>query len=640
MLLLGVLMVRVNREYYKKGDNMSRFFSFVKRTWILFVLMFVIGFLSLFDSAKVADRALQDYIFTVNSPTRSEDIFVIGIDNNTLEEIGPWGTWSRGVLGDLIDTLNADPTNAPSVIGIDIMYFGNKEDDLEGDESLALAAGAAGNVVVANEIIFGKEIDNSVSFDDNSFESSFDFFVVDKIDQPYDALKSVTKQGFINTIPDIADNKVRKSLHKVTYGEQEYYSFAYEIYKLYTEKEGLSLKKQPTLDNRNQWNIDYASGDYGGYSLSKVLSGEIPASEFKDGIVIVGPYSTGMQDGYFTPIDNNQLFGVDIHANIVQCLIDSRFKHEAPRSIQSFILLVLMIVLYVCFKKINIKLSSLIFVTAMFCGVAIPFLLYRVGIIISVFYPLLSIILLYLFCLVWNYALEILRRKRITDNFKKYVAPQVVDTLVKDGIDELRLGGVKRNIAVLFVDIRGFSTMSEKLNPEQVVEILNDYLNLTSTAIFKYGGTLDKFIGDATMAVFNAPLDIEKPVLKAICAALDMLKGAIELGEKSLERCGIKVTFGIGINYGAAIVGNIGASFRMEYTAIGDAVNTAQRLESNAKAGQILISESVYEEVKDFVKVTPIGIIPLKGKSEEVSVYQLDGLAVEHIERDLQVYNT
>lgn len=606
---------------------MSRIFSFVKRTWILFVLILVIGFLSLFDSAMAIDRALQDYIFTVDSPTRSENIFVIGIDNETLEEIGPWGTWSRGVLGELINTLNADPQNAPSVIGIDIMYFGNKEDDLEGDEHLAFAAEVAGNVVVANEIIFGKEIDN---------EGSFDFFVVDKIEQPYDALKNVTKQGFINTIPDIADNKVRKSLHKVNYEEKEYYSFAYELYKLYAEKKGLTLKIQPNLDHRNQWNIEYVSGDYGGYSLSKVLSGEIPASEFKDGIVIVGPYSTGMQDGYFTPIDNNQLFGVDIHANIVQCLIDNRFKHEAPRNIQTIILMALMMVLFVCFKKFNIKLSSLIFVSAMLCGVAIPFLIYRIGIVISVFYPLLTIILLYLFCLIWNYIYEILRRKRITDSFKKYVAPQVVDTLVKDGIDELKLGGVKRDIAVLFVDIRGFSTMSEKLNPEQVVEILNDYLNLTSTAIFKFGGTLDKFIGDATMAVFNAPLDIENPVLRAICAALDMLKGAKQLGEKSMKKYGTKVTFGIGINYGTAIVGNIGASFRMEYTAIGDAVNTAQRLESIAKPGQILISESVYEVVKEFVKVTPIGIIPLKGKSEDVSVYQLDGLTDEHIEKELQ----
>lgn len=626
MRLLGALMVRTKKQYFK-GDKMRKIFSFVKRVWILFILMIIIGFISFFNSSKSIDTALQDYLFTIDSPTRSENIFVIGIDDESLQEIGPWGTWSRGVMGELIDTLNADPENAPAVIGIDVMYFGEKEDDTDGDEYLAQAAKAAGNVVTANEIDFGKKVNN---------EGFFDFFVVDKINQPYDALKTVTKQGFINTIPDISDNKVRKSLHKIDYNGKEYFSFAYEIYKLYAEKKGLPLNVQPKLDTRNQWDIEYASGEYGGYSLSKVLSGEIPASEFKDGIVIVGPYTTGLQDGYFTPIDNNQLFGVDIHANIVQCLMDNRFKREAPRNIQTIILLILMVGLYIIFRKINIKISSLIFIVSMFCGVAIPFLLYKRGIIISIFYFLLAVIFLYLFCLIWNYIYEILRRKRITNSFKKYVAPQVVDTLVKDGIDELKLGGVKRNIAVLFVDIRGFSTMSEKLNPEQVVEILNDYLNLTSTAIFKFGGTVDKFIGDATMAIFNAPLDIEDPVLKAIFSALEMLKGAQQLSEKYIDKFGIKVTFGIGINYGPAVVGNIGASFRMEYTAIGDTVNTAQRLESNAKQGQILISEVVYNLVKNFVNVTPIGMIPLKGKKEAVSVFQLDGLTDDGLEKSLQ----
>lgn len=609
---------------------MNRLFSFVKSSLILFALMVTVGFLSFFDSTRAIDGSLQDYLYTINSPMRSDNIYVIGIDSETLDEIGPWGTWSRGVMGELINTLNADSENVPAVIGIDVMYFGNKEDDIEGDEYLAQAAKKAGNVVVANQIEFGKEMDK---------EGSFDFFVVDQINQPYNELKNSTKQGFINTIPDTADNKVRKSLHKVTYNKKEYYSFAYEIYKLYAKKNNLSLNIEPKLDERNQWNIEYASGDYGGYSLSKVLSGEIPASEFKDGIVIVGPYSTGMQDGYFTPIDNNQLYGVDIHANIVQCLMNNRFKQEAPRSTQTIILLVLMAVLYVCFKNINIKISTLIFSITLFSVVIIPFMFYKNGIIVSIIYPLFSIILLYLICLIWNYIFEILKRKRITESFKKYVAPQVVESLVKDGIDELKLGGNKREIAVLFVDIRGFSTMSEKLNPEQVVEILNDYLNLTSTAIFKFGGTLDKFIGDATMAIFNAPLDIEMPVLKAIFAALEMLKGAEELSEKSLVKYGVKVTFGIGINYGTAVVGNIGATFRMEYTAIGDTVNTAQRLESNAKPGQILISESVYEVVKDYVKVTPIGVIPLKGKSQEVSVYQLHGVVDEKLENEYKVTN-
>jgi adenylate cyclase len=119
-------------------------------------------------------------------------------------------------MGELVNTLNADPENAPAVIGIDVMYFGNKEDDIEGDEYLAQAAKKAGNVVVANQIEFGKEMDN---------EGTFNFFVVDQIEQPYNELKNSTKQGFVNTIPDTADNKVRKSLHKIAYNGKEYYTY-------------------------------------------------------------------------------------------------------------------------------------------------------------------------------------------------------------------------------------------------------------------------------------------------------------------------------------------------------------------------------------------------------------------------------
>ena len=166
--------------------------------------------------------------------------------------------------------------------------------------------------------------------------------------------------------------------------------------------------------------------------------------------------------------------------------------------------------------------------------------------------------------------------------------------------------------------------MSESLEPEQVVEILNEYLQLATEAIFKNRGTLDKFIGDAAMAIFNAPFDLDDFVYKAVCAARDIAAGSQELEERLKKRFGKTVSFGIGVNCGRAVVGNIGCDFRMDYTAIGDTVNTAARLESNAKKGQILISEYVYEAVKERVEVTEIGEIPLKGKSKGVFVYQLD----------------
>lgn len=171
--------------------------------------------------------------------------------------------------------------------------------------------------------------------------------------------------------------------------------------------------------------------------------------------------------------------------------------------------------------------------------------------------------------------------------------------------------------------------MSEILEPEQVVEILNNYLELTTKCIFKNKGTLDKFVGDATMAVFNSPFDLDDYVYRAVCAAWDIVQGGIELEGKLLERFGRSVGFGVGVNCGPAVVGNIGCEFRMDFTAIGDTVNTAARLEANAKKGQVLISDVVYERVKDRVLVDAVGAIPLKGKSNEVFVYSVVGLKVE-----------
>ena len=233
------------------------------------------------------------------------------------------------------------------------------------------------------------------------------------------------------------------------------------------------------------------------------------------------------------------------------------------------------------------------------------------------------IILSYAYGIVMHYLAAHRDKKRISDAFKKYVAPQVVEEVAKQGNYELKLGGEKKDIAVLFVDIRGFTPMSESLQPEQVVEILNEYLALTTGAIFKNGGTLDKFIGDATMAVFNSPFDLDDYVFRAVCTAWDIAAGSKKIEKMFIERFGKTVSYGIGVNCGDAVIGNIGCDFRMDYTAIGDTVNTAARLESNAKAGQILISEYVYERVKDRVEVNEIGEIPLKGKAKGVMVYEV-----------------
>ena len=251
---------------------------------------------------------------------------------------------------------------------------------------------------------------------------------------------------------------------------------------------------------------------------------------------------------------------------------------------------------------------------------------YNNGYILPVLVLPAMLVVSYVITMVMGYIAEVKRRRQIIGVFKQYMAPQIVEEISKKKDFKVELGGEKRHIAVLFVDIRGFTTMSEALKPEEVVEILNEYLSLTTASIFKNSGTLDKFVGDATMAVFNAPLDLDDYIYRAVKAAWDMKEGSAALAEKFEARFGKSVAFGIGVNCGDAVVGNIGCEFRMDYTAIGDTVNTAARLESNAKRGQILISQAVYDNVKDRVEVTPIGEIPLKGKAQGVFVYQVDNV--------------
>ena len=198
-----------------------------------------------------------------------------------------------------------------------------------------------------------------------------------------------------------------------------------------------------------------------------------------------------------------------------------------------------------------------------------------------------------------------------------------IKQLSKDEEYFFTLGVEKREVCVMFVDIRGFTPMSEKLSPEEVAQILNEFLSEVTNCVFRHSGMLDKFIGDAAMSVFNAPTDLADYLIKAVCAAVDIRNCGETLGKRLRERYGNTVNFGIGLNCGDAVVGNIGCEIRMDYTAIGDTVNTAARLEAKASGGEILISEELYERLKDRIDAQFKGEITLKGKELPVKVYSV-----------------
>ncbi|RLC82950.1 MAG: hypothetical protein DRI61_00810 [Chloroflexi bacterium] len=213
---------------------------------------------------------------------------------------------------------------------------------------------------------------------------------------------------------------------------------------------------------------------------------------------------------------------------------------------------------------------------------------------------------------------EELEKDYIRALFSRFVSPAVAERLASDP-SVLRLGGQRQEISILFADIRGFTALSQGLPPEKLVETLNEYLSLAAEAILEEEGTIDKFMGDAVMAFFNAPYPQEDHVFRAVKAALRIVKKVEELHKRE----SLKLYFGVGINMGEAVVGNIGTSMQMNYTAIGDCVNIAKRLQEMAGPGQILISARVYEEIKDRAVARALPPLTIMGRTTRELVYEL-----------------
>jgi adenylate cyclase len=213
-------------------------------------------------------------------------------------------------------------------------------------------------------------------------------------------------------------------------------------------------------------------------------------------------------------------------------------------------------------------------------------------------------------------------KEMIKRAFSRYVAREVVDELLKDP-EHLVLTGERRQVTVLFCDVRGFTPLSERLSPEQVVLLLNDFYDLTIDATFRHEGTLDKFLGDAVMVVFGAPIAHPDHPARAVRTALAMREGVERLSARRIREGQDPITVGIGVSTGDVVAGTVGTQERMEYTVVGDSVNLAARLESTAKPMQILISGRTYREVKEVVEAKPLGVLHVKGKEEEVEVYEV-----------------
>ena len=549
-----------------------------------------------------------------------DDIVIIGIDENDIKELGPYNTWDRSVMARALEALASDPDRRPAVVALDFQYTGKMTE--EGDERLVKAASELGNVITATTATFGTK---------RTFGSAtvvIDNFAVLNYEEPYDELKNVTTQGCINIMYD-SDGVARHYLLYVEPDGKKVYSMPFEAAQMYAQKKGISIQ-MPETDERGHFYVSYSGKPgafYNDFTLSKLINGKIDPSFYEGRIVLIGPYTTGLQDSYTTPIEKaKMMYGIEVQANVIQCILEGNYKHSAPDLFQIGALWIVCFAFFIFCNNRRLLFTVPALAIGEALSVGISLWLYSLGIITHVLWIPLGLMILFVASVAGNYIRAALERQNVTRTFERYVAPNVVGEILKEGTDSLKLGGKTVDIAVLFVDIRGFTTMSERLSPEEVVFILNQYLSMTSACVERYNGTLDKFIGDATMAFWGAPIKDDDPVYHACMAALDIVKGADELSAKLKAEINEEIHVGVGVNYGPAVVGNMGSERRMDYTAIGDTVNTSARLEANAPGGMVYVSRSVIDAVEGRMTYEPLEKpIKLKGKADGFEILRLLG---------------
>lgn len=605
-----------------------------------------------------ADEMFTNFVYLYTPFEKADSrITIISIDDDTISKYGEYDDWSRQVLADAVNALNK---NNASIIGLDVDLSGVK--DTEGDEALVEACKNAGNVVAIatadydsadhdntadkaqnspspsdaannepdnasadknsdnnqnNDLILSKPADSSIDWSDHKTMS---------ISFPYHELEDVVTTGISNALQQSPDGIVRTAALSISYNDNDISSFASTIYMKYQDSLGQDYN-MPNLSDDELFGFNRINDaqSYQIISLSDLLAGNADSSLIDGHITIIGALQIPDESMYYYQYLKSDYAQQEVltETSIIQTLLNDKSVTDVPRLamalLAGFITALFSVILRKKKKLWHIILQFLCIAVGIFIAMNINHMGLRVLLLVPMIFCVLAIIINLFFNLIYaNF-----EKRRMELTLKMYVDSQVVDQISDFTPMELSSVSARKNIAVLFVDIRGFTSMSESLEPEQVVSILNEYFSVVYSSIIAWNGTLDKFIGDAAMAVFNAPNDVEDYVFNAVCAADDIQKNFEPLREKFMSEYGKEVHLGIGINSGTAIVGNIGCMGRFDYTAIGDTVNTASRLESKALPGQILISETVYAEVESRVSVDRVGALSLKGKAKAVETYQI-----------------
>lgn len=457
---------------------------------------------------------------------------------------------------------------------------------------------------------------------------------------PLDRFSSVVQSlGHINMIPD-SDGSLRWEMLAIDFQGDYYPAVGLEAARIFKGlgRSDMAVDRNrivslgeaniPT-DIRGRMLINYRGpeGTFPFISLSDLIDGNIKPGAIKGKIVLIGATAIGIYDLRVTPFSNN-MAGIEKHANVVDNILHKDFIKRTQANV--YLLIVLFaLVLGTAIPRVGARTGALIFVTLLFGYLGFVYYLFAAkGIWFNLVYPAFAVFLVYTSQTAYRFFTEERRAREIRAMFSSYVSKRIVDELIKDP-SKAKLGGERKEITVLFSDIRGFTSFSEAHQPEEVVSLLNEYLTAMTEIVFAHEGTLDKFVGDAIMAIWGAPVGQPDHAERAVRCALAMIARLKQLQAKWKAEGKYVIDIGIGINTGDMVVGNMGAEGKkMDYTVIGDHVNLGARLEGLTRQynNHIIISEYTYEKVRDLVQTRELGSVTVKGKHKPVVVYDVTAL--------------
>lgn len=612
---------------------------------------------------ETLDLRGRDVAFELRPPSApSPKIAIIAVDEKSVRDLGRW-PWPRTLQARLLRQAKAA---GAKVVALDIVYV--HPQDPVSDKALRAAATSTETSIALGYFFRGDRrrtatpqaraelqpdrLSSRRQAPNQESSGAFDF---DDVEVNLPGMRAVASgSGFLNAIHD-NDGLIRKALLLGRFQGELYPSLSLKALSLYLD-EPIGVRESAfgieavTLGSRTVPTDEYGRltlNFYGPaqsvphYSAVDVLEQRLPPGALRDRLVFVGVTETGISDMRATPVDP-YFPGVEIHGVVASNILQERYLIRDGRTILidlGLIILTPLILIYLLVKVRSILWGAGIFVAlGAFIGVVFYVLFAKHGYQVGFSYPAVALVLSYLAAEGYRNLVMEKRARFLHRAFSTYLSPTLVTEMLQDP-DKFKLGGEKRRITVLFSDIRGFTSLSEQLPPEQLVSVLNRYLSPMTEIVLSERGTLDKYMGDAIMALYNAPVDVADHSERACRSALRMLEELERLNAALVAEIGFRIDIGIGLNTGEAVVGNMGTALRFDYTAIGDAVNLAARLEGqNIIYGtHVLASEETHAACDRSFLFRPLDLLRVKGKQQPVMVYELLASADQATPAQLQL---